>query len=425
MYIKQVIISGFRSFRSQSETEPFSPHHNVIVGRNGSGKSNFFDAIQFVLLSQRFTTLRPEERQHLLHEGAGANVMSAFVEIVFDNSDGRLAQDGDEVVLRRTIGLKKDEFFLNRKRVNKNEVSSLLESAGFSASNPYYIVQQGKVSTLTLMRDEERLNLLREIAGTKVYEERREESLVIMDETNSKRDKIQEVITYIEERLAELEEEKEELGTYQKLDRNRRALEYTLYDKELRKAREDLEQIEKSRSEDVDRTQEIHEAMRSVTDGIAKREADEATAVARLARLERQREEVERERREVIAARAKLELEVKDTQERVAADAEGQTALQRELVRLERTVAEREAELDRRAAPAYEAARRAVQETEARLAEGTAIAEELYAKQGRQEQFSGAEERDAFLRQQIAALEGAAAAKRKVAAEATAAARAL
>jgi len=58
-----------------------SPKHNAIVGRNGSGKSNFFDAIQFVLATSRFNTLRQEERQHLLHEGAGANVMAAFVEV--------------------------------------------------------------------------------------------------------------------------------------------------------------------------------------------------------------------------------------------------------------------------------------------------------------------------------------------------------
>ena len=60
----------------------------------------------------------------MLHEGAGANVMAAFVEVVFDNSDGRLTVEMDEVVLRRTIGLKKDEFFLNRKRVTKSEVRS-------------------------------------------------------------------------------------------------------------------------------------------------------------------------------------------------------------------------------------------------------------------------------------------------------------
>lgn len=145
MHIKQVVISGFRSFRNQSEIEPFSPKHNVIVGRNGSGKSNFFDAIQFALLGPRFATLRQEDRQHLLHEGAGSSVMAAYVEIVFDNSDGRLSVESDEVVLRRTVGHKKDEFFLNRKRTQKSEIQSLLESAGFSKSNPYFIVQQGKV----------------------------------------------------------------------------------------------------------------------------------------------------------------------------------------------------------------------------------------------------------------------------------------
>ena len=46
MYIKQVIIQGFKSYREQTVVEPFDPGHNVVVGRNGSGKSNFFYAIQ-------------------------------------------------------------------------------------------------------------------------------------------------------------------------------------------------------------------------------------------------------------------------------------------------------------------------------------------------------------------------------------------
>jgi structural maintenance of chromosome 3 (chondroitin sulfate proteoglycan 6) len=46
-----------------------SPKHNVIVGRNGSGKSNYFDAIQFVLLAPKFLDLRQDDRQRLLHEG--------------------------------------------------------------------------------------------------------------------------------------------------------------------------------------------------------------------------------------------------------------------------------------------------------------------------------------------------------------------
>lgn len=152
--------------------------------------SNFFDAIQFVLLGPRFASLRQEDRQHLLHEGAGQSVMAAYVEIIFDNSDGRLAVESDEVVIRRTVGLKKDEFFLNRKRVLKNEIQSLLESAGFSKSNPFYIVQQGKVSRLCVMKDGDRLDLLKEIAGTTVYEERREESIRIMQDSANKQERI-------------------------------------------------------------------------------------------------------------------------------------------------------------------------------------------------------------------------------------------
>ena len=244
MHIKQVVISGFRSFRNQCEIEPFSPKHNVIVGRNGSGKSNFFDAIQFVLLGPRFSTLRQEDRQHLLHEGAGTGVMAAYVEILFDNIDGRLPIEGDEVVLRRTVGHKKDEFFINRKRCQKSEVTSLLESAGFSKSNPYYIVQQGKVANLCVMKDRDRLNLLREVAGTTVYEERRIESLRILQDTSAKQERIVEVITFIKERLDELDKEKDELKEYEQLDKNRRAIEYNIYDRELHKANDQLVQVE-------------------------------------------------------------------------------------------------------------------------------------------------------------------------------------
>ena len=70
-----------------NETQPFSSHCNIVVGRNGSGKSNLFDAVQFLLLSPKFYSFRTEEQQLLLHEGSGAASVNAFVEIAFDNSD--------------------------------------------------------------------------------------------------------------------------------------------------------------------------------------------------------------------------------------------------------------------------------------------------------------------------------------------------
>ena len=46
-------------------------------------------AIQFVL-SDEFSHLKEEQRQALLHEGTGPRVISAFVEIIFNNEDGRI-----------------------------------------------------------------------------------------------------------------------------------------------------------------------------------------------------------------------------------------------------------------------------------------------------------------------------------------------
>ncbi|PHT61154.1 40S ribosomal protein S11 [Capsicum annuum] len=92
--LMMVIIEGYKSYKEQVKTEDFSPKVNCVVGANGSGKSNFFHAIRFVI-SDLFHNLRSEERQALLHEGAGHQVLSAFVEIVFDNSDNRMPELAD------------------------------------------------------------------------------------------------------------------------------------------------------------------------------------------------------------------------------------------------------------------------------------------------------------------------------------------
>lgn len=140
---------------------------------------------------------------------------------------------------------------MDKKSASKADVMNLLESAGFSKSNPYYIVPQGRITALTNAKDHERLALLKEVAGTKVYEQRRSESLRIMAETDSKRAKIAELLEYIDTRLTELEEEKEELKEFQEKDKERRCLEYALYQRELEEVGAALEEIEEERRGEV------------------------------------------------------------------------------------------------------------------------------------------------------------------------------
>lgn len=71
-------------------------------------------------------SIRADSRATLMHEGAGAGtVLQGHVEVVLDNSDGRLPLEGDEATLRRAVGLKKDEYFLNKKKVLKGDFSNV------------------------------------------------------------------------------------------------------------------------------------------------------------------------------------------------------------------------------------------------------------------------------------------------------------
>uniref|UniRef100_A0A1J3FBQ3 Structural maintenance of chromosomes protein n=1 Tax=Noccaea caerulescens TaxID=107243 RepID=A0A1J3FBQ3_NOCCA len=399
MYIKLVIIEGFKSYKEQIATEDFSPKVNCVVGANGSGKSNFFHAIRFVL-SDIFQNLRNEDRHALLHEGAGHQVASAFVEIVFDNSDNRIPVDKEEIRLRRTIGLKKDEYFLDAKHITKNEVMNLLESAGFSRSNPYYVVQQGKIASLTLMKDRERLDLLKEIGGTRVYEERRRESLKIMQDTGNKRKQIIQVVQYLDERLRELDEEKEELRKYQQLDKQRKSLEYTIYDKELHDTREKLEQVEVARTKASEESTKMYDRVEKAQDDSRSLDESLKGLAKELQTLNKEKETVEARKTEAIKKKTKLELDENDFKERVAGNIQSKNDALEQLRSVEGEMQKSMKELEE-INPLYESQVEKEKDTTKRIMELEKKLSILYQKQGRATQFSNKAARDKWLRKEI------------------------
>ncbi|XP_076317146.1 structural maintenance of chromosomes 3 [Tachypleus tridentatus] len=411
MYIKQVVIQGFRSYREQTTVDPFSSRHNVIVGRNGSGKSNFFYAIQFVL-SDEFSHLRPEQRQALLHEGTGPRVLNAFVEIIFDNSDNRLPIDKEEVSLRRVIGSKKDQYFLNKKMVTRTDVMNLLESAGFSRSNPYYIVKQGKINQMATAPDSQRLKLLREVAGTRVYDERREESKTILQETEGKREKIEDLLKYIEERLQTLEEEKEELKEYQKWDKMRRSLEYTIYDHELKDTRKKLEELETRRDSSSSVTEKLRESLQHAADQIKKLSKELRDVKNKLQSSREEKDALAQEQASLLKEKTRLELTIKDLRDEVEGDDSSRKRAERELERLKDTIGQKLTQLDE-IRPQYEAQKKREEECTRELSLKEQKRTELYAKQGRGSQFTSKAERDKWIQKELKSLQRAVKDKRE------------
>lgn len=326
--------------------------------------------------------------------------MSAFVEIIFDNSDERFPTGKPEVTLRRTIGIKKDEYTLDRKNATKSDVMNLLESAGFSRSNPYYIVPQGRVTALTNMKDSERLTLLKEVAGTQVYEARRTESLKIMTETNNKRAKIDELLDYIRDRLNELEEEKEELKDFQEKDKERRCLQYTLDHREQVVIANELDNLDEQRQTGVGDSDDSRQRFLDGEETLASIQAEINTyrQQMELARLDKV--QLESERRDVTKEKAGVELQLQSLHAGQAAAAEAKAQLEQELSAIRTEIQSREQGLAQVTPQFMELL---TEETALRGELDTAetTRSRLYAKQGRNARFKSKKERDDWLRKEV------------------------
>ncbi|KAI0321625.1 hypothetical protein OF83DRAFT_1274537 [Amylostereum chailletii] len=373
MYIKNLTIQGFKSYRDQTQIEPFLPRHNVVVGRNGWGMSSYFCRHPVRSLRCLYLHFEGGAPGPLTRRRLNSTTMAAYVEIIFDNTDNRFPT-GREV---------KDEYSLDKKSASKADVMNLLESAGFSKSNPYYIVPQ-------------RLALLKEVAGTK--------SLRIMDKTEAKRNKIVELLEYIDTRLSELEEEKEELKEFQDKDKDRHCLDYALYPRELEDIGEALIEIEEERKNEVHganqrrerfsgREQQIHTLEKKIS------ETKHYLSTAAITRHGAQSEHTD-----LIHAQKELELRVEDLR---AADARAggkRAELESELEGIEAQIQAKEDELAQ-LRQQYDAKRN--QEAELRRAhdEAKGRLSSLSTKHGRTNRFRTRAERDQYLRKEISSVQ--------------------
>ncbi|KAI4953082.1 hypothetical protein J4E86_006621 [Alternaria arbusti] len=398
-YIKQITIQGFKSYKEQMQIEPFSPNCNVVVGRNGSGKSNFFAAVRFVL-GDDYHNLGREERQALLHEGSGSAVMSAYVEVCFDNTEDRFQTGKPEFFLRRTIGAKKDEYSVNRKNATKSEVMQILESAGFSRSNPYYIVPQGRVTALTNMKDSERLKLLKEISGSNVYEERRANSLKLLSETENKCGAVDGVIDSINGRLNELEGEKEELEAWSRNDKERRSLMYILKSREEADLEALIEKIDHMENQGREMKEADEAAFVQTEADIAQIDMDINRRRGDLDVLREDRVQSEQERKSATLEKAKIELELKSLQDNQSAAQRTKKSRDTQTKSLQQQIRARETEL-KKLIPQYNAKKEEEEAVRSQLLEAEGQQKRLEEKQGRTAFFTTKRQRDDALRAQI------------------------
>jgi structural maintenance of chromosome 3 (chondroitin sulfate proteoglycan 6) len=233
-----------------------------------------------------------------------------------------------------------------------------------------------------------------------VYEARRGESLKIMNETNNKRAKIDELLDYINERLGELEEEKDELRNYQEQDRERRCLEYTIYSREQQEIANALDNLEGQRQTGVEDTDANREHFIQGEKDMAQIDTEIAECKQQIEFLKVDKTQLEEERRETSRTLAQVELQAKALADGQSAAQESKSRYDNDLKSVQSAIRQRESELEE-LLPRFNAAKEQEDTVKAQLDEAETARQRLYAKQGRNSRFRNKSERDKWLQKEI------------------------
>ena len=216
MYLKQIRISGFKSFADKVNIE-LKPGITGIVGPNGSGKSNIVDAVRWVLGEQSVKSLRGDATMtDVIFSGSKKRspMSSASVTLVFDNTDHSLKVDYTEVSIKRTIyKTGENEYYLNNEKVRLKDILDLLLDSG-SAKESFSIISQGDIAEVLSAKPEDRRVIFESAAGVLKYKKRKIEAEKKLDKTHDNIGRINDIINELEMQVEPLKKQSEDATLY-------------------------------------------------------------------------------------------------------------------------------------------------------------------------------------------------------------------
>ncbi len=256
MYLKSLILKGFKSFADRSGLS-LEPGVTVVVGPNGSGKSNVSDAVLWVLGEQSAKSLRGQAMEDVIFAGSSARqaVGVAEVDLVLDNSDGTLPLEFTEVTIsRRMYRSGESEYLINQAPARLMDIQDLLSDSGLGRDT-HSIISQGRLDEVLSSKPEERRALIEEAAGVLKHKKRRERAVRKLAGLETHLARARDIITEIERQLRPLERQASKAATHVDLTRNLRELDIALAVDDLRRLNvtwDVLEKREREADADVD-----------------------------------------------------------------------------------------------------------------------------------------------------------------------------
>jgi chromosome segregation protein len=248
--IKKLHIHGFKSF-AKSIDIPLEKDFSVFLGPNGSGKSNIGDAICFVLGRLSSKSMRVEKASHLIYNGGKKNKPSknAEVSIVFDNSNKQFSISSPEIKISRSVNQTGTSTYrINEEVRTRQQVLDLLSTARINPEG-HNIVLQGDIVRFMEMKTEDRREVIEDIAGISIYEEKKEKAMSELEKVQQKLTEVDIILTERESNLKELKKDRDQAKKYKELESNIKDNKATFLSMQLKDKQEKLTELQKSIAE--------------------------------------------------------------------------------------------------------------------------------------------------------------------------------
>ncbi len=379
MRLSKIKLAGFKTFVDPT-TIPFPGNLVCIVGPNGCGKSNVIDAVRWVMGESSAKHLRGDSMSDVVFNGSSTRkpVGQASVELVFDNSDGRLGGEYasySEVAIKRTVTRDgTSSYFLNGVRCRRRDITGIFLGTGLGPRS-YAVIEQGTISRFIEARPEEMRVFLEEAAGISKYKERRRETENRIRHTRENLERLNDLREELDKQLARLKRQSQAAARYKRLKEEERLLrgqlhalrwqrldrqcgEQELRNREQETALEGLIAQQRHTEAELEKQRQLHAGSMEELNRIQSRFYSVGADIARLEQaIQHSRERRQQQQQDL----ARLERAWQEASSHLEADLQTIARLQEELQRNEPELA-RAREREQQAAATLSEAEQAMQE---------------------------------------------------------------
>jgi len=211
MIIKKLELQGFKSFPERTKIL-FHPGITVIVGPNGTGKSNIVDALLWVLGGKRMRSLRGERSPEIIFNGSQKSAPMSMADVILSLSD----ETEELKINHRYYRSGESEYRMNGKVVRLMDIQETLWKKSIGEKE-YFVIEQGAIGLFLSSKPQEKRLLLEEAAGTAYYKDKKRQAQNKLENSEDNLNRLEDIIAEVSKAKNSLKRQANAAVRYRKL----------------------------------------------------------------------------------------------------------------------------------------------------------------------------------------------------------------